>query len=216
VNPNGGLNEFIKKDPIRNVDVHRDAYPAPPDITHISKNWAIGTKTFIAETGKVVDGKLDRRNIDSTVKAPRSKTDNISFEPPPAVDRPFQKVFDEMVTRPKYNINAPSTNGWVPFYAGPGAKTVNNRSSVSHNIITHKENDHTPALVVGLLDKSVANMRKGVGEYTDLMRVTAVNKNPDFLKAVETNPDIFKRKNGIFTYLYDSAARFGETKPFKH
>jgi hypothetical protein len=59
-------------------------------------------------------------------------------------------------------------------------------------------------------------MKKGVGEYADLMRPTAENPNPDFLKAYNENNDLFKRKNGIFTYLYDSAARFGETKPFKH
>jgi hypothetical protein len=70
--------------------------------------------------------------------------------------------------------------------------------------------------VVGLLDKNVTNMKKGIGEYKDKMRVTAENPNPDFLKAYADNKDLFKRKNGIFTYLYDSAARFGETKPFKH
>lgn len=64
----------------------------------------------------------------------------------------------------------------MPFYAGPGAKTVNNRSSVSHNIIAPSvNNDYTPALVVGLMDKSVANMKKGVGEYRDLQRVTSIN-----------------------------------------
>jgi hypothetical protein len=56
----------------------------------------------------------------------------------------------------------------VPFYAGPGAKTINNRSSVPHNIISHQQNEYTPALVVGLLDKNVTNMRKGMGEYRDL------------------------------------------------
>jgi hypothetical protein len=48
---------------------------------------------------------MDRATIDSTITVQRNKTDNISFEPPPAADRPFQKVFDEMVTKPKYNIN---------------------------------------------------------------------------------------------------------------
>ena len=42
----------------------------------------------------------------------------------------------------------------MPFYAGPDSKTVNNRSSVAHNIITHQANERTPALVVGLLDKN--------------------------------------------------------------
>ena len=59
-------------------------------------------------------------------------------------------------------------------------------------------------------------MKKGVGEYSDLMRVTSINPNPEFLGAIAENKDLFKRKNGIFTNLYDSAARFGETKPFKH
>lgn len=62
----------------------------------------------------------------------------------------------------------------------------------------------------------MTNVKKGIGEYRDLQRVTSINPNPDFLKAFEENNDLFKRKNGIFTYLYDSAARFGETKPFKH
>ena len=121
-----------------------------------------------------------------------------------------------MVTKPKYNINVESNHPWIPYYGGPNAKKINNRSSVSHNIISNQPNELTSALVVGLLDKNVTNMKKGMGEYRDLQRVTAINKNPEFLKAIGDNQDLFKRKNGIFTYLYDSAARFGETKPFKH
>ena len=165
------------------------------------------------------DGQLDRTGMGSSKAISwRNPTDNISFEPPAQTnkDGPLQKAFDEMVTRPKYNINQTSNHPWVPFYAGPENKTVNNRSSVAHNIITHQANERTPALVVGLLDRNVTNMKKGVGEYADLMRPTAENPNPDFLKAYNENNDLFKRKNGIFTYLYDSAARFGETKPFKH
>jgi hypothetical protein len=175
VNPNGGFTEFTKKDPITNLDVYRDARPPPPDLSHLSSKWAVGTQKYTAKTEKVTEqGHLDRTQIDSSKQWPRNKTDNISFEPPPAGDTPLQKVFDEMVTRPKYNINVTSQNGWVPFYAA-GAKTVNNRSSVSHNIISNQPNDHTPALVVGLLDKNVTNMRKGVGEYKDLQRVTSIN-----------------------------------------
>ena len=208
--------EFTKKDPSNNIDVHRDARPAPPDIDYMATKWAIGTQKYTAKTGKVTEeGRLDRTQMDPPRDLPRNPTDNLSFQPP-AVERPFQKVFDEMITKQKYNINAQTKTGWVPFYGGAGSKTVNNRSSVGHNIISHKPNDYTPALVVGLLDKNVSNMKKGVGEYSDLMRVTAENPNPEFLKAIGENSDLFKRKNGIFTYLYDSAARFGETKPFKH
>ena len=44
MNPNGGMIEFIKKDPINNLDVHRDSRPPPPDISHLSTKWAVGTK----------------------------------------------------------------------------------------------------------------------------------------------------------------------------
>ena len=111
------------------------------------------------------DGFLDRNAIESKT-FPRNPTDNISFDPP-ANDRPFQRVFDEMLTKPKYNINVRSINGWKP-YEGEQLKTVNNRSSVTHNIISHEKNPHSPGLVLGLLDKKVSNMKKGVGEYTDL------------------------------------------------
>ena len=59
-------------------------------------------------------------------------------------------------------------------------------------------------------------MKKGIGEYGDLQRITAINPNPDFLKSYNESPALFRRKNGVFTYLYDSAHRFGEDKPFKH
>ena len=119
-----------------------------------------------------------------------------------------------MITKPKYNINVKSQNPWKPHEGG--LKTLNNRSSVPHNIISHEANKHSPGLVLGLLDKNVTNMRKGIGEYHDLQRITAINPNPEYLRSYQDNNDLFKRKNGVFTYLYDSAHRFGENKPFKH
>jgi hypothetical protein len=43
VNPYGGFTEFVKKDPYTNIDVHRDARPPHPDISHLSTKWAVGT-----------------------------------------------------------------------------------------------------------------------------------------------------------------------------
>jgi hypothetical protein len=59
-------------------------------------------------------------------------------------------------------------------------------------------------------------MKKGIGEYKDLNRITAINSNNDHINAFNENPHIFKRKVGVFTHLYDAAHRFGEDKPFKH
>ena len=142
VNPHGGFMEFVKKDPLHNIDVHRDSRAPSPDISYLSTHWAVCTQKYTAKTGKVTeDGKLDRTVLPSSKGFTwRNPTDNISFEPPAQTskgDGPLAKAFDEMVTKPKYNINVQSNHPWVPFYAGPENKTVNNRSSVSHNIITH-------------------------------------------------------------------------------
>lgn len=40
-------------------------------------------------------------------------------------------------------------------------------------------------------------------------------RNPDHVKALDENKHVFKRYNGIFTHLYNAAARFGETEVFK-
>ena len=46
---------------------------------------------------------------------------------------------------------------------------------MTHNIINNEQNQYSHSLIVGLMDKRVAAMKKGVGEYTDLMRPTALN-----------------------------------------
>jgi hypothetical protein len=65
------------------------------------------------------------------------------------------------------------------------------------------------------MDKQVSNIKKGMGEFADNMRPTAPNPNKAHLSAYSDNPNAFKRKEGVFSYLYDAAHRFGESKPFK-
>ena len=119
-----------------------------------------------------------------------------------------------MVTKSKYNINVVSENGWVPF-ASNNTKSINNRSSVKHNIISHDNNQFSGGLTLGLLDKQVTNMKKGIGEFGDMQRPTANNINHAHRNAVISDPHVFKRKDGIFSHLYDAAHRFGESKPFQ-
>jgi hypothetical protein len=78
--------EFVKKDPCKNIDIHRDTRPAPPDYQIGSSKWPVGTTKF---TYKMIndEGKLDRTKIEAKT-FPRNKTDNISFDPP-ANERPF-------------------------------------------------------------------------------------------------------------------------------
>lgn len=95
------------------------------------------------------------------------------------------------------------------------SKTLNNRSSVHHNIITGTDNKFSQSKQPGLLDKSVCNRKLGITQLRDLGGPNSMNWNPDYSKAWGESENIFKRQNGIFTHLYNAAHRFGETEVFK-
>ena len=82
VDPHGCLIEFIKKDPIKNIDIHRDCTNStisPPNPNLTSSKWAIGTT-------KISQEKLEHiKSLKRTSSQPsdiRLKTDNIGFFPP--------------------------------------------------------------------------------------------------------------------------------------
>ena len=105
-----------------------------------------------------------------------------------------------------------STNPWAPIPVQ--GKPINNRSGVHHDIITHKPNKYGHVIEQCVFDKNVNNKKKGITEIRDLARLTAVNTNVDHLKAYVNNANVFKRKDGANTHLYNAAARFGQDKPF--
>ena len=73
------------------------------------------------------------------------------------------------------------------------SKTLNNRSSVHHNILTGEPNQHSHEIKPGLLDKQVCNRKLGITEIRDLAGPNAINRNPDYVKAFGENTNIFKR-----------------------
>jgi hypothetical protein len=91
------------------------------------------------------------------------------------------------------------------------SKTLGNRSSMKYNIVHGGENVYSAEMKPGLLDQQIFNRKKGVTEFRDLMGAGKANRNPDHMAAMEKNEGTFKRQNGIFTHLYNAAARFGET-----
>lgn len=95
------------------------------------------------------------------------------------------------------------------------SKTLNNRSSVTHNIITGEDNKYSFNTKPGLLDMQVCNRKLGITEIRDLAGPNKVHAHPDYQKAFKEDPNVFKRQNGIYTHLYNAAARFGETEVFK-
>jgi len=102
--PHGSFFEFIKKDLAKPINVRKDHIKPDIDNNHFEatqKKWAVGVKT--STVGKVNSvGKLERDF--KPVSRHHIKTDHISVVPP-ARDRPFQKVYDKILTKPAYNKN---------------------------------------------------------------------------------------------------------------
>ena len=47
-----------------------------------------------------------------------------------------------------------------------------------------------------------------------MQALACINPNKQHNEALSANPYEFRRKNGVFTNMYDSAKRFGESKVF--
>ena len=83
-----------------------------------------------------------------------------------------------------------------------------------HDIISHQPLQYQAGKTLGIQDKQAVNRRKGITEFADKQSLSSLNPNLDQLKASADNAYEFRRKNGVFTNMYDSAKRFGESKVF--
>ena len=84
------------------------------DYSFMKNRVPYGTTTHIFKTGKLgPDGNLNRANIE-VKELPRNKTDHVSYDPPTAT-RPQQRVYDLMMTKPRYAKNHESTVHWMPY-----------------------------------------------------------------------------------------------------
>ena len=115
--PQGSYLCFLKKDPIRNIDVVRDDKPLANtyvDYGFMKNKVPSGTGTHIFQTGKLNrSGRLDRTGI-STKELPRNKTDHVSYEPPTS-NRPNQRAYDIDMTKPRYSANVQDSDPWMPY-----------------------------------------------------------------------------------------------------
>ena len=110
IDPIGNFKHFISKDPMTNLDVHRDRKHHSRWEDHVSLprgKVPYGTTKCTFNLGLGTDGKLQRNTLGfSTQVFPRNPTDNISSEPP-AFSRPFQNMFDTMVSTAKRRQSEP-------------------------------------------------------------------------------------------------------------
>ena len=172
-----------------------------------------GTTKCTYKLGLDTTGKLERGRLGVETRLfPKNPTDIVSQEPPES-KRPFQGLYDQMVRVPKYETNNARSKPWAPQDAY--GVVVQNRGSVSHNIITNEPNRYSAVLSPALMQEKSHGRLKGITEVQDLARLTVVRSNPNHSSQLSESKKAFARKDGMFTHLYNSAARFGESKPFK-
>ena len=87
------------------------------------------------------------------------------------------------------------------------SNTVQNRGSVTYNILNGEENVYGGSKKVTTFDSKVSFKQKGITEFADLTRTYNHNLNKEY-------PSLDKKKvfgtyNGVFTYMYDSSHRNG-------
>ena len=80
------------------------------------------------------------------------------------------------MTRAKYNVHSESVQGWMErTYEN---KSIVNRSSVAHNIITHDTNPVSGKIHVGTLNSKILFRKKAICDYANEARSQALHFNP--------------------------------------
>lgn len=104
-------------------------------------------------------------------------------------------------------------SSWIPV---EGVKTINNKSGVAYNIISHDDNNPSGYIKQRMFDKKMANRKKGLCEFDDITNPFSSNLNKEFNKSLDKHPNMFKRYKGIFSNMYDAAHRNGNlVVPFR-
>ena len=146
----------------------------------------------------------------TTQTFPRNPTDLLSFEAPSA-EKPFQRVYDSMLTKHRYDRNVLNSNKWKDSTTKiPTMKTI---TGADYDIVSHKK--MTP-IATSIFTKKIVNHGKSIAEYNDFERKTHHRPNNDHREALSNDAGVFYKKDGIFTHLYNSAARLHVVKPFNY
>ena len=83
-----------------------------------------------------------------------------------------------MVTLPQYNFHSQTKVGWQEQTYDN--KSIVNRSSVSHNILTHEPNVVSGKINVGTLNSKILFRKKAVCDFSNEAIPAALHINQDF------------------------------------
>ena len=184
--------------------------------------WSVGN-TYICNDEKLLPRKEQFKDyyFSKHIKEDEEKyrsnylsTDHISIRMPKNPKSVDNRTFPYLKMKSEFGPNQSSNSYWVPKIQEVG--TMANRSSVEYNIINNNDNPMTGKINVGILDKALNNKKKGVAEFSDYLKPFNYNPNKNYLNYYDKNNNRFHYYKGVFSELYDSAARNGNIyMPFK-
>lgn len=183
-----------------------------------SEKWMVNTQKKCSKLEKLPKVQqfveynfVDRKGIDQAkYKTKFSDTDHISVKVPKAGDVDVESSYLNL--KKKYGAHTETYNDcWMPQ---GNFKTMNNRSSVRYDIISNGGIKHGGSTEIRILDKKLANRKKGVAEFCDIPQNNSYNKK--FAGYLDENKRVFHAYKGIFSHMYDAAHRNGNiVVPFR-
>ena len=141
------------------------------------------------------------------------KTDHIGIKVPRIQKVKSEESFIKLKGGYSVSTETKEENKWVPY---PSKDSINNLSSKDYDIINFQ-----PILANSsncqIMNKTLNDRKKGIGEYADLTKTFRVNFNKDFDEKFNSNPFRFHKYTGIFSNMYDASHKNGNIiPPFGH
>jgi len=137
------------------------------------------------------------------------KTDHIGIKVPRIKKAKSNRSIGQLKSEYYFNTTTREENKWVPYHS---KDAINNLSSKNYNIINFQ-----PVLTnnsnLQIMNKTLYDRKKGIGEYADLTKPFRINFNQYFADKFNENPFRFRRFNGIFSNMYNSSRKNGNIIP---
>ena len=121
----------------------------------------------------------------------------------------------------KYNVNNETLLGWNLRKPLP---SFLNHASSQYNLLNSdmKNTSQTKESIIKEMKKvsdiyNPTHKQKGLTEFIELSRVSAANINVDYTKAINDDPNIFRKRNNLSTEFYDIFGHYRNIceKPFQ-
>ena len=208
--PSKSIEEFMRKDiikPLQRKPLYNQIYR--PSI----KTWALQTDKScpIRENLPKVQ-QYKNYYFHKITKEDKEKynryflpTDHLAIRYPEK-DPNTKQSYPFLEMKARYNPQSVSKNAWEPEV---NRLSMTNNSSLSYNIINHEENKFFLRPSAFSTMKKVNYKKLGFGHSVDINHPFYHNFNNEFNNALNENKNIFKAYKGIFSKMYDDAARNG-------